>query len=115
MGEPLQELSGAALLEARGAAHDQVFAQAHRVEGVRLHRQRHARIGGDVAELDLGGVEMAGDDLLAVEPDPDDGDPRAAVGGQRHEVRELARLDQLARGGMQRGHGGSFPGSGPAV
>ena len=40
---------------------------------------------------------MAGDDLVSVEPDPDAGELRRAVGVDRREMGEGVRLDQLAR------------------
>ena len=39
--------------------------------------------------------------LVAVEPDPDDGDLRAAVDVQRDEVREVTALDHVAHGSGQ--------------
>jgi hypothetical protein len=44
---------------------------------------------------------MGTHDLVAVEPDPDTGDLRGAVGSECHEVSEGIRLEELARGGVQ--------------
>jgi len=50
----------------------------------------------DVLQLLLGGVEMAADELVAVEPDPHARDLRRAVAVERHEVGEGAGLDRGA-------------------
>ena len=42
--------------------------------------------------------------LVAVEPDPDDGDLGAAVDVERDEVREVTALDHVAHGGGEPGH-----------
>jgi hypothetical protein len=79
VGEALEQGRGAACLKPRGAADHEVLAQADRVDGVAFDRQRNARIGGDVAQLVLALIEVAGDDLVSVEADPDARDARAAV------------------------------------
>ena len=42
--------------------------------------------------------EVAADDLVVLDPDPDDRHLRAAVGVQRDEMGERPGLDQLAEG-----------------
>jgi hypothetical protein len=97
--EPLQELGRTAFLEARGPVYDQVLLEARRLELGAFDRERNLRVAPDVAELLLPGVQMAGDDLVAVEPDPDAADLRRAVGAERDEMGQGVRLEDRSRFG----------------
>ena len=94
-GKPLQELRRSARLESRTTVDDEVLLEAGRLHDGALDRERDTRVAGDVAELPLREAEMPGDDLVALEPDPDAGHLRRAVPVERDQVRERAGLDQL--------------------
>ena len=96
MGEPLQELRRAALLDRRAAVDDQVLAEPERVGLRSLDRDRHARVPADVAQLLLL-AQVRGDDVVAVEADPDDRDLRAPVRIDRDEVGEPVGLEHRSR------------------
>src|SRR6185295_10829748 len=98
VGEALQKLGRASLLDRCPAVRDEVLRKADFVERVGLHRERHARIALDVAHL-LPAAEMARDDLVSFEADPDAADLRTPVRVQRDEVGEPIRLEHRARFG----------------
>ena len=95
LGQPMEQLRGAALADARPAVEDGVVPHADLVRPWRFERERHGRVTADVADLSVL-EQVARDDLVSLEPDPDDRHLRAAVGVQRHEMRERAGLDQRA-------------------
>jgi hypothetical protein len=70
----------------------------------RVERQHRARVALDVAHL-LGPAHVAADDLVTVQPDPDHGHLRAAVGVDRGQVRQRTGCDQVPKLGWQRIHG----------
>lgn len=92
MREPLQKVRRAALLEARGSVDDEVLLQAWRLKLGAFERDRHTRVMPDVAQLLLRRVEMAGNDVVALEADPNAADLRGTVGGQRDQMGQGARL-----------------------
>ena len=89
LGEALEQLGGAALDEAGRAADEQVVAHADRVGPLGLDGERDPRVARDVRDL-AAAHEVAGDDVVAVETDPDHAGLRAAVGVDGGEVREAA-------------------------
>ena len=82
MRQALQELGRAALLDPSAPVDDQVLLEPGRLHDGSLQGQRDARIAFHVPQLLLR-VQVPGDDLVAVEADPDARDLRCAVGVRR--------------------------------
>jgi hypothetical protein len=94
--QALQEFGRAALFESGPPVDDEVLLETRRVNSRSLQREGDAGIAPHVLKLPLIARQVSGDELLALEPDPNAGDLRRAVRVQCHEVRERARLNQLA-------------------
>ena len=97
MGEALQELGSAARLDAGRAVDDQVLLEPRRVHRGPLDREDDPPVAANVAKLLLVASQVARDEFVAVETNPDAGHLRRAVGVESDEVGERRRLDQLAR------------------
>jgi hypothetical protein len=76
--------------------HDEVLLQTGRLDLSALDRERNARITGDVLKLSPL-PEVARDDLVPIQSNPDAGHLRRAVRVERDEMGERIRLDQPAR------------------
>ena len=96
MGEALQELWRATLLQSRRATDHEVLVQPDLVGRRGLQRERDTGIARDPSQLWLVFVEVAGNDLIAFESDPDQCDARTAIGGQRDEVSQRLGFDERA-------------------
>src|SRR3954462_14862742 len=70
VSEFLEEFRGAALLNGRRTVHDRVLAHAGRLDLVALERHRHVRVARDVLDFLLGRIEVSGEQVARVEPDP---------------------------------------------
>ena len=101
--QPLQQLRRASLRDPGTAVEDDVVPHAELVGARCLQRERDGGVALHVADLAMPG-EVARDDLVPLDADPDNRHLRAAVGVHRHEVRERAGLDQRAHALGQRGH-----------
>src|SRR3954452_1081633 len=93
--EFLEQLRRATFLDRGGAVDDRVLPQPGRLDLAALERDNHARLTLDVLELLLRWVEMAGEQVVAVEADPHARDLRAAVLVGRHQVAQRAGPDQI--------------------
>src|SRR3989304_8098555 len=71
--KPLEELSAAAFLNEGKAIDNHVFGQAHGALRVGMYGDGDARGAADVLDLLVLG-DVAGDDLIAVQPDPNERD-----------------------------------------
>jgi len=60
-----------------------------------LERNGDPWIAADVGQLALSTVQMSGDEFIAIQPHPDDGDLRRPVRVHGHEMSKGTRLDQL--------------------
>ena len=70
MGEALQQLWCATLLDPSAAVNREVLLKALLADPVTLERYGDARIAPDVAELPLGRRQVARDDLITVQANP---------------------------------------------
>ena len=96
MREALQQLGRSSFGDARTPVNDEVLLQPGWTNSRSLERHADARIAADVPDFLMLG-EVSGDELVTVEAHPHARDLRTAIGIQRYQVRECARLDQLAR------------------
>jgi hypothetical protein len=97
VGKPLEQLRCAAFLHSRAAVNDQVLPKPGRMDRSPLDRQHDPRVAGHVAQLLLGRAQVAGDDLGALQSDPDAAHLWTAVAVDRREVTECIGLEQGAR------------------
>src|SRR4051794_22245413 len=95
VGELLEQFGGAALLDRCCAVHDGVLEQSRRLDLAALERHGHARVTCNVLDLLQARVEVSGEQVVAVDPDPDAGHLRAAVGIRRHEMAKRTAADQI--------------------
>src|SRR3954451_13785051 len=79
VGQALQQLRSAARFDARSAVDDQVVVEPVLVATSRFERQRHSRVTPDVPKLLLRIAQVRRDDLVAIHPNPHDGDLGRAV------------------------------------
>ena len=92
-----------ALGDPRVPVDDRVIAHADLIRPWRLQGERDARVAQDVLDLAVA-EQMPRDDLVVLDPNPNDRHLGTAVGIERDKVRERPRLDQLANRVEQRAH-----------
>ena len=103
MGELLQQLGRAALLDRRPPVDDHVLAQSRRPHLGALERDRHVRVAADVLELPQPGIQMRGEQVVAVDGDPHARHLRPSLAADRDEMAESAAPDDLL-GAVGEGH-----------
>jgi hypothetical protein len=84
----LEQLRRPALLDRRRAVDDEVLEQAGRADRAALERERDARVAADVLELALVRVQVRGEQVVAVDRDPDQRDLGSAARADRREMAE---------------------------
>ena len=114
MGQALEELGRAALLDPSATPDHEVLLEAAGVEPEPLDRQADPAVPLEVAHLERA-EEVGGDDVLAVETGPDHGHLGAAVGVERDQVDERRRLEQGAGIRVERRHRASLSSPRPTV
>ena len=82
----LKQFRSAALRDSTAPMDDDVLIEANLVARASLNGQCDARVTADVSNLPVLG-QVRGDDLIAVQPDPDDRDLRSSVWLERHQMR----------------------------
>jgi hypothetical protein len=65
---------------------DDVLIEAHLIACASLNRQRDSRVPANVSDLSVL-RQMGGDDLIALQADPDNRDLRSSVWLERHQMR----------------------------
>ena len=85
---PAEQLGRAAFFDPGPAVHGEVLLQARGMDLRTLERQHNARVAPRVLKLALIAGQVVGDELLAVEPDPDARHLRRAVLAECDEMGE---------------------------
>jgi hypothetical protein len=87
MSESLEKGRGPSISNSSSPVDDEVLNKPAFIVTVCLERQHNTRIIPNVADFPAF-REVPGDDLVAIQADPDDGYLWAAIGFQRDEMRE---------------------------
>jgi len=85
-GKLLKQFRSAPLRDSTAAMNDDVLIEANLVAGAGLNGQCDARVTANVSNLPVL-RQVRGDDLIAVQADPDDRDLRSSVWLERHQMR----------------------------
>ena len=91
----LKQLRSAALRDPPTAMDDDVFVEADLISCSGLNGQRDARITADVPNLPVLG-QVSGNDLVAVQADPDDRDLRPSIRIERYQMRQRPAFKYLS-------------------
>jgi len=85
-GKVLKQFRSAPLRDSTAAMDDDVLIEANLVARAGLNGQCDARVTADVSNLPVL-RQVRGDDLIAVQADPDDRDLRSSIWLERHQMR----------------------------
>lgn len=109
MRQSLEEFGCASLLDPCPTVDDQIMGEPVFVAASRLEREHDPGLAPHVVELLLGIAQVPGDDVLAVETDPNDRDLRRTVGVDGHEVSQMASRERRSGVFVERDHCDSLP------
>ena len=109
----LKELRCTALGDASTAMDDDVLIKSNLVACAGLNGQRDAWVTANVSDLPVLG-QVSGDDLVAIQADPDNRDLRPSVRLERHQVRQRPALKYSSSRVGNRRHGVKLPPTTPS-
>jgi hypothetical protein len=107
--QSLEEFGCATRLDPCPTVDDQILGEPVFVAASRLEREHDPGLAPHVVELLLGIAQVPGDDVLAVETDPDDRDLRRTVGVDGYEVSQMASGERRSGVFVEHDHCASLP------
>lgn len=100
----LEQFRRTALGDPGTAMHDDVLIESDRVACAGLDGQRDSRVAANVSDLPVL-RQVGGDDLIAIQADPDNRDLRSSIWLERHQMRKRSAFKHSSSRIGNRSHG----------